>query len=508
MNVFEDDNTDRRSSDLPRASADAGDEIVPGATDRGVASGSAVSPSTGEEGAATARQRIVIVGEALAEALRPRLERCLPGVSVTVVSSFLFAMGELTRQGAEVVIGSADQLAGMAESASRCLREMLPDSRLVVVAQAHTQAEADAAVRGGFDARLDEPMTDAGIATALGLADTASSPAQQASQHPSQPGDDTDDHLTQPGSDSPSDLSEEPSPAADDEAAAVMLGDIDLIETLLGSSERFNELALRLVAQRSGIAGIGWAGNPEGVPADHIPVRVIYQGRSYGILHAPASAPVHTLASWAGWLGRWLALRQRMRQLETLSMKDEMTGVWNRRYFNRFLHHILDQAQVRRSQVTLLVFDIDDFKCYNDRFGHAAGDEILRETARLMQSFVREHDVVARIGGDEFAVIFWDAEEKRRPDSAHPQSVRQAAQRFQKAICSHRFPKLLDQVPDTLTISGGLASYPWDGSTPVELLERADAMALQSKRQGKNVITFGPSARGEHHTCSQQSPDD
>src|SRR4029079_13318259 len=127
------------------------------------------------------------------------------------------------------------------------------------------------------------------------------------------------------------------------------------------------------------------------------------------------------------------------------------------RYFHRFLATILERAARERFRLTLLLFDIDNFKGYNDRYGHAAGDEILRETARLMQSVVRKGDVVARIGGDEFAVIFWDAEEPRQPTSQPPQSVLGAAQRFQRAICEHRFPKLLDQAPGTLTISGGLA---------------------------------------------------
>jgi len=147
--------------------------------------------------------------------------------------------------------------------------------------------------------------------------------------------------------------------------------------------------------------------------------------------------------------------------------------------------------------VTLLVFDIDDFKNYNDRFGHPAGDEILRETARLMQDSVREHDVVARIGGDEFAVIFWDNDQApRRAHSEHPHDVLKAARRFQQAVYAHKFPKLLDHAPGTLTISGGLASFPWDGRTPEGLLDHADAMALESKRQGKNAITFGPGALG------------
>jgi diguanylate cyclase (GGDEF)-like protein len=145
--------------------------------------------------------------------------------------------------------------------------------------------------------------------------------------------------------------------------------------------------------------------------------------------------------------------------------------------------------------VTLLVFDIDDFKLYNDKYGHGTGDDVLRETARLMLSVVREHDVVARIGGDEFAVIFWDNEKPRKPHSEHPHDVVAAARRFQDAICSHRFPKLLDKAVGRLTVSGGLASFPWDGRTPDELLDRADAMALQSKRQGKNAITFGTGAK-------------
>jgi diguanylate cyclase (GGDEF)-like protein len=102
--------------------------------------------------------------------------------------------------------------------------------------------------------------------------------------------------------------------------------------------------------------------------------------------------------------------------------------------------------------------------------------------------------VVARIGGDEFAVIFWDAQGPRKPHSEHPVDVRKAAERFRKAIAAHKFPKLLCDVPVSLTISGGLAGFPWDGRSPEELLARADAMALSSKQQGKNALVFGKGA--------------
>ena len=175
-----------------------------------------------------------------------------------------------------------------------------------------------------------------------------------------------------------------------------------------------------------------------------------------------------------------------------MAMRDELTGAWNRRYFNRFLKRIVGHARDQRTSVTLMIFDIDDFKTYNDKYGHTAGDEILVETTRLMQAAVREQDVVARIGGDEFAVIFWDAEAPRRAGSRHPADVRKICDRFRKMILAHKFPKLLDEAPGTLTISGGLAAFPWDAKTPEELIERADAMALESKQQGKNAIKFGP----------------
>ena len=311
----------------------------------------------------------------------------------------------------------------------------------------------------GFDAVLAEPINAAGLAKAL------------------------DRRPPEAGSDD------------------VELGDVDLIESLLSPRDSLLATAMRVICARCEITGLDWAGPEQTIPESHVAAAVSYQGQAFGSLHAPPPATASGIEPWAGWLSRWLTLRQQMHQLEELAMKDELTGAWNRRYFNRFLHRILDQAVRDRSQVTLMVFDIDDFKLYNDRYGHPAGDEILREATRLMRSFVREHDVVARIGGDEFAVIFWDAHGKRKPDSHHPNSVRKAAKRFQQAICSHRFPKLAQEAPGTLTISGGLASFPWDGRTPEELLDKADAMALRSKRQGKNAITFGPGA-AKHIECA------
>lgn len=223
---------------------------------------------------------------------------------------------------------------------------------------------------------------------------------------------------------------------------------------------------------------------------------VAHSGRVLGHLIAPALDPVTRLREAVA-IAPWLLLAAQHEQLKKAAFTDDLTGAFNRRYFQRFLAAAIAQAKPARHPVSLLYFDVDDFKKYNDRYGHSAGDEILTETVRLLNSVIRPSDRVCRIGGDEFAVIFHDPEGPRKPVSeggGAPQTIAQIAARFQKQICEHRFPKLLDQAPGTLTLSGGIATFPWDGTTPQELLERADALALQSKKQGKNVFTFGPGA--------------
>lgn len=207
------------------------------------------------------------------------------------------------------------------------------------------------------------------------------------------------------------------------------------------------------------------------------------------------------LAEQASWLSGWLKLAMQQKELRTAAFTDALTGAWNRRYFDHYLNAAINQAKNARLPVTLLFFDIDNFKAYNDDHGHAAGDEILVETVRLLRSVIRPTDRVCRVGGDEFAVIFYEPAGPRSPDSTPPQSVYEIARRFQVQICAHRFPKLGKQAAGTLTISGGMASYPWDGTDGVSLLDRADELAMRSKRQGKNVITLG---RGAENVCKAE----
>jgi len=228
------------------------------------------------------------------------------------------------------------------------------------------------------------------------------------------------------------------------------------------------------------------------------------RGRRFGYLRS-GRVDASGLVSAAEELGAWLALAEQHRQLRDAAFVDPLTGAWNRRYLDLFLGRSIDRARTDRRYITLLLFDIDDFKRYNDRFGHAAGDEILIETVRLLRSVIRPTDRVCRLGGDEFVVVFDEPEGPRTPGSRHPESIRDLAERFQRQIREHRFPKLGEEAPATLTISGGMATFPWDGTDPGSLVEQADRLALQSKRQGKNVVTFGPDVAPE--VCSSDRPD-
>ncbi len=192
-----------------------------------------------------------------------------------------------------------------------------------------------------------------------------------------------------------------------------------------------------------------------------------------------------------------LQTRMRIQQLERLATEDELTGLKNRRYIWEFARQIIERAKkMEDGRVTLLLFDIDDFKHYNDRFGHPFGDEILRQAAILMRRCCRTHDVVARIGGDEFAVVFWDdpkrtappGNERRSADADHPSEAISVAKRFRNELGKTDLSLLGPAGKGVLTVSGGLASFPRDGATPEQLFRQADAALLEAKRSGKNRI--------------------
>jgi len=182
----------------------------------------------------------------------------------------------------------------------------------------------------------------------------------------------------------------------------------------------------------------------------------------------------------------------RYRDAEERAARDELTGLYNRRYLSQFLDQILDRARDEEFPVTVLLFDIDHFKRFNDQFGHPAGDAVLREVADLMRDNFRSHDVVCRLGGEEFAVVLWDGRGQQAGSgwTGSPASAFEFAERLREATMQHRFSAIGQT---GLTLSGGLATFPWDGVKPSELIERADEALYRAKRDGRNrVYLCGP----------------
>ncbi len=196
----------------------------------------------------------------------------------------------------------------------------------------------------------------------------------------------------------------------------------------------------------------------------------------------------HVLRQIAQVLGPLVDVGRETAALQKLAVTDELTGLYNRRYVYEFGEQVLARAHIERFEVTVLLFDVDDFKRYNDTYGHATGDEVLRETADLMRRCSREHDLVGRFGGDEFVMIFWDATERREPNSRHPETAFALSERFRHTVSTHDYKCLGPEAKGTLTISGGLASFPWDASTVDDLFARADDALLKAKASGKNLI--------------------
>ncbi|HSZ54285.1 MAG TPA: GGDEF domain-containing protein, partial [Tepidisphaeraceae bacterium] len=242
---------------------------------------------------------------------------------------------------------------------------------------------------------------------------------------------------------------------------------------------------------------------PEARDGHHIESHVIRGTEGeVGTLHlfVPASedpSPArHALSQIGQLLAKLASLQDRHNRLQRLAITDELTGSYNARYFRHFLASIIERARKMHFPVTLLLFDIDDFKKYNDQFGHGTGDEILRQAAALMRRCTRQHDLVARIGGDEFAVVFWDKEGPRQPRdpkpgvvSRPPQQPLQVFERFKRLIASEEFPLLGQTGKGSLTVSAGLAVFPWDANDPDSLVREADKrLMLGAKKQGKNTI--------------------
>jgi diguanylate cyclase (GGDEF)-like protein/PAS domain S-box-containing protein len=166
-------------------------------------------------------------------------------------------------------------------------------------------------------------------------------------------------------------------------------------------------------------------------------------------------------------------------RIHRLAHYDNITDLPNRVLLQDRLLHAINRAARARSRLALLFLDLDGFKLINDTFGHAAGDEVLRLVGDRLSSRLRKADVIARIGGDEFAVVLNDVNTDRDVQIACDELLRVVTE-----------PYDIDQQDYRVTTSIGVALYPEDGSDVQTLLKHADAAMYQAKENGKNRYAF------------------
>lgn len=174
-------------------------------------------------------------------------------------------------------------------------------------------------------------------------------------------------------------------------------------------------------------------------------------------------------------------LRDARQQLTDLANVDELTGLGNRRLVNNVLQAEINRARRSGSQLSIILLDVDNFKLYNDTYGHPAGDLVLQQLADLMQrATTRAGEVVARYGGEEFILVL---------PGATPSIALRTAQRLKALVNGEAIPHKTSEVERYITVSQGLATMmPEDDLQPADLVQMADDALYRAKDSGRNAI--------------------
>ncbi len=171
-------------------------------------------------------------------------------------------------------------------------------------------------------------------------------------------------------------------------------------------------------------------------------------------------------------------MRMAQEKLAEMSVRDELTGMFNRRYFREALEREISGAQRYGHGLALCMIDLDIFKRVNDTYGHLCGDRVLQEFGRLLDDSIRKYDVGCRLGGDEFAVIL--------PDTSLDKAL-SLCERFRERVKEHEFT--YKELTLHITASVGVAARPPDvETTGKQLLDVADKALYQAKRQGRDQV--------------------
>jgi len=448
-------------------------------------------------------QRVLLIGDTDRQ-MYSTLTQALPSAEVKSVSSLFDGIAELSHEHYTAVLAAVEPMERRPESAMRTLRELSGDGRLLLFGHPTLEPLSQKMMEFGCDDYLITPITPGELLETLG------GPIPR-SKNPPHAGNGKPKLLTEESSEKEISV-DSPSPLARISIPALVLDALvhapqDPIGTTL---RQINSVLPPMFNAFLTAADAAVPAPAEGLTVvSHRPSDLII-GPGLGPDIPPFSRSLHVsfpvdhdrtiafqfLSDLAANFARVQLLHERNAGLQRLAITDDLTGLANGRYFRQFLTQIVEKARLKRFLVTLFLFDIDNFKRYNDQYGHGVGDEILKQTAHLMRRCVRDHDLVARISGDEFAVVFWDKEGPRLPRDPKPGSSTRAPQephvildRFRRLVSTQDFPGLGPSGKGCLTISGGLSVYPYDAQDPAKLIEAADTQLMfGAKRSGRNSI--------------------
>ena len=231
----------------------------------------------------------------------------------------------------------------------------------------------------------------------------------------------------------------------------------------------------------------GNAGPGNEIPERYLCVPVVAHGDTLGLLHIQCPDEdcvqavrerldgLHQLVQLTGMAVASMKLRTK---LENQSIRDPLTGLFNRHFMEVALDRELSRARRRKSTLAVFMLDVDHFKEFNDTHGHAIGDTVLRSVAAACQTTVRAEDIVCRYGGEEFTIIL--------PEIT-AEAAYERAENVRAAIANLRVFEGQDEFQE-VTISVGIALYPEDGTTADVLLRSADQALYRAKKQGRNRV--------------------
>lgn len=224
-----------------------------------------------------------------------------------------------------------------------------------------------------------------------------------------------------------------------------------------------------------------------------IPIQA--HGDALGVIHFQVTGALSQIQerdlsvsnTFAEQIGLSIANIRLREALKSQSIRDALTGLFNRRYLEETAERELHRAVRAKQSLSIVMFDLDHFKRFNDTFGHDAGDTVLHEIGAFLFRNTRTDDIACRYGGEEFVLIFpnssADAAEKR---------VEQLRSSIKNLNIVHRGQPL-----GPVTISVGIAAYPVNGSSPSQLIANADAALYQAKRGGRDKIVLAQAVDSE-----------